>query len=48
MGNTAKGARRAVRTKKAKYGSDVMKKQGSKGGQATRKRWQELTDPTRW
>ena len=34
MGNTSKGARKAVRTKRAVYGHDVMERQGREGGKA--------------
>ena len=32
MGNTSKGAKKAVKTKKKLYGSDIMAINGSKGG----------------
>lgn len=35
MGNTSKGAKKAVRTKRKKYGIDVFEIQGRKGGLTT-------------
>ena len=39
MGNTSKGAKKAVRTKRAVYGHDVMEQWGRKGGKVL---WEKI------